>query len=106
MIIHVSSSENRDNSPVMSLLIAIIALIAIVETILKDSELSGKNEQYFKKDLAYDRRQLSMFSKNFKFSRSKLCCCRDPCKESKISYHCLAETVLLPACLEMKGGNV
>ena len=34
----------------------------------KHSELSGKNKQYFKRQLAFNKKQTSIFSKKFKLS--------------------------------------
>ncbi|CAI9743051.1 Hypothetical predicted protein [Octopus vulgaris] len=69
----------------------------------KHPELSGKNEQYFKRELAFNKRQVSMFAKKFKLS--------DKGQEAsyavaeivarKMKSHTIAETVILPACQEM-----
>ncbi|XP_029634971.1 protein FAM200B-like [Octopus sinensis] len=69
----------------------------------KHPELSGKNEQYFKKELAFNKRQVSMFAKKFKLS--------DKGQEAsyavaeivarKMKSHTIAETVILPACQEI-----
>ncbi|CAI9732723.1 Hypothetical predicted protein [Octopus vulgaris] len=70
----------------------------------KHPELSGKkNEQYFKRELAFNKRQVSMFAKKFKLS--------DKGQEAsytvaeivarKMKSHTIAETVILPACQEI-----
>ncbi|CAI9721398.1 Hypothetical predicted protein [Octopus vulgaris] len=69
----------------------------------KHPELSGKNEQYFKKELAFNKRQVSMFAKMCKLS--------DKGQEAsyavaeivarKMKSHTIAETVILPACQEI-----
>ena len=66
----------------------------------KHPELSGKNEQYFKRKLASNKRQVSMFTKKFRLS--------DKAQEasyavveivaSKMKSHTIAESVILPAC--------
>ncbi|XP_029651281.1 zinc finger BED domain-containing protein 5-like [Octopus sinensis] len=69
----------------------------------KHPELSGKNEQYFKRELAFNKRQVSMFAQKFKLS--------DKGQEAsyavaeivarKMKSHTIAETVILPACQEI-----
>ncbi|CAI9729538.1 Hypothetical predicted protein [Octopus vulgaris] len=68
----------------------------------KHPELSGKKEQYFKRELGFNKSQVSMFAKKFKLS--------DKGEEArkmaeivarKMKPHTIAETVILPACQEM-----
>ena len=69
----------------------------------KHPELSDKNEQYFRRELAFNKRQMSIFAKKFKLS--------DKAQEAsyavaesvarKMKSHTIAESVILPACQEM-----
>ena len=69
----------------------------------KHPELSHKNEQYFKTELAFNKRQVSIFAKKFKL--------RDKAQEAsyavteivarKMKSHTTAESAILPACQEM-----
>ena len=69
----------------------------------KHPELSGKTKQYFKRELTFNKRQVSMFSKKVKLS--------DKAQEasyavaeivaSKMKSHTIAETVILPACQQI-----
>jgi len=66
-------------------------------------EVSDKNEQYFQRELALNKRHTATFAKKFKIS--------DKAQETsyamaeivakKMKSHTIAETVILPACREM-----
>ncbi|CAI9731135.1 Hypothetical predicted protein [Octopus vulgaris] len=70
----------------------------------KHPELSGKKEQYFKRELAFNKREVSMFAKKFKLS--------DKGQEAsyavaeivarKMNSHTISETVILPTCHTQK----
>ena len=71
--------------------------------ITKHPELSSKDEQYFKREMKYNKRQAFMFAKKFKES--------DKGQEAsyavaeivarKMKSHTIAESVILPACQEI-----
>ena len=70
---------------------------------IKHSELSGKNKQYFKRQLAFNKKQTSIFSKKFKLS--------DKAQEAsyavaeivanEMKSYTIAETVILSACQQI-----
>ena len=69
----------------------------------KHPELSSKTEQYFKRELELNEKQISTFAKKFKLS--------DKAQEasyavaeivaSKMKSHTIAESVILPACQQI-----
>ena len=69
----------------------------------KHPDLSGKTKQYFKRESAFNKRQVSMFAKKFKLN--------DKAQEasyavaeivaSKMKSHTIAKTIILPACQQI-----
>ena len=69
----------------------------------KHPELSGKNELYFKKKLASNKMQVSMFNKKFKLSdkAQEASYAVSEIVASKMKSHAIAESVILPACQQI-----
>ena len=71
--------------------------------ITKHPELSGKNELYFKRKLASNKMQISMFTKKFKLSdkAQEASYAVSEMVASKMKSHIIAESVILPACQQI-----
>jgi len=65
--------------------------------------LSDKNEQHCKRQLAFNKRQVSNFAKKFKLSdkAQEASCVVAEIVARKMKSHTIAESVILPACQEM-----
>ena len=68
----------------------------------KHPELSGKNEQHFKRELAYNKKQVSMFAKKFKSSdkaqEASYAVAEIVAREMKSQ---IADTAISPACQQI-----